>query len=116
MFNRVFAVRKEIKRRQNALQKRVKAQKESLMDIIPFQALMQQIIKIISMLFDKEDTLESVIVETDPLSETMVNQFIDTQLQDFIVKMIIFSFYLKIYQLKLKFQILLSIFLKNFLF
>lgn len=86
MFNRVFAVRKEIKRRKNALKKRVKEQKESLMDIIPFQALMQQIIKIISMLFDKEDTLESVIVETDPLSETMVNQFIDTQLQDFIVK------------------------------
>lgn len=86
IFEKTFGVLKEIRRRNNLIKDRVKKQRDLAADIVPYKAKMNSTLKIINMLLEKTQDIKSITIRTDPNSETLVNNFIEEELSDYIVK------------------------------
>ena len=86
LFDKTMAVFKEINRRKKAVKDRVNAQRALAADIVPFKAKMNSSLKIINMIMEQCPDAESITIKTDNSSETLVNDFIEKELSDYIVK------------------------------
>jgi len=76
----------EIKRRKKAKEAFIKEQERELKDLLPFEAKLAQTLKIINMCYEKIPNLKFITTKADDSSEALVDQYIVTNLTDYVVK------------------------------
>lgn len=86
LFDKTIKIKKQIRDLKNAEKKRIKKQQQEMKDIVPFESKISQTANIYDMLINNIEDLDYIKVKVDDNSETLLNEYVYTLLQDFIVK------------------------------